>query len=132
MTDTFRFGNVNGPVVAGTGNVVASGDQYIAGGDLSVGNTAGGDAGVAEAIAALRQELARLRLTADERQSAEEHLDAVARTSDKREAADHLGAFVSVLKQANAVASAGSGLVEAVAKIAKWVGPLAAGVLALL
>lgn len=132
MTGTFRFGNVNGPVVAGTGNVVAGGDQYIAGGNLRLGGTAGGDPEVAEAIAALRRELFGLRLTADERQSAEEHLDAVERTSDKREAADHLGAFASVLKRANAVASAGSGLVESVAKIAKWVGPLAAGVLALL
>jgi hypothetical protein len=130
MSDTFKFGNVSGPVVAGTGNVVAGHDQHIAGRDMAVKNAAGNDPSVAEAIASLRQELTDLRLSADERQSANEHLDAVEHTSDEREAADHLGAFVSVLKQAGAMAAAGTGLVESVVKIATWVGPLAAGVLA--
>jgi hypothetical protein len=132
MGDTFRFGNVTGPVVAGAGNVVAGGDQNIAGRDLRVGNTAGADPGAAEAITALRQNLASLRLTAEERRSAEGHLDTLERTSDKRVAADHLGAFVSVLKQAGAVAAAGNGFVESISKLAKWVGPLAVGILALL
>jgi hypothetical protein len=133
MSETFRFGNVSGPVNAGSGNLnVGSGSQYVAGGDVSVGNSLGADPTASAALEALRQELAGLRLTNAERETAAGQLEAVATATDKGEAAQHLGSFVSGLKQAGALASAGSSFAASIAKLATWIGPLAAGVVALL
>ena len=133
MNDTFRFGNVSGPVNAGSGNMnVGSGTQAVAGGDLQLGDRVGADPEMAAEIASLRAQLAGLRLTADERGAAEQQLDALEQAQDKKAAADHLGSFVSAVKQADAVATAGTSFVESIAKIAKWLGPVAVGVLSFL
>ena len=133
MSDTYRFGNVSGPVNAGSGNMnVGSGTQQVAGRDVIVGNRVGADPAVAAEIEALRGAIADLRLTAAEREAAEGQLGAFAEAGDKEAAAGHLESFVTGLKKAGALASASTSFVESVAKLARWVGPLAAGVLALL
>lgn len=133
MSDTYRFGNVSGPVNAGSGNMnVGSGSQNVAGRDVNVGNRVGADPEMAAEIESLRQTIAGLRLTAGERQAAEGQLSALAEAGDKETAAGHLESFVAGLKKAGAVASAGSSFIESVTKLAKWIGPLAAGVIALL
>ena len=133
MSDEFRFGNVSGPVNAGSGNMnVGSGSQYVGGRDVSVGNTIGADPTAAEAIAAIRAELASLRLTAEERAQADASLDELEQSPDKEGAARHFERLVSVLKGAGAVASAGAPLVPVLARLAQWLGPVAAGALALL
>lgn len=132
MTESFRFGNVNGPVVAGTGNTVAGGDQYIAGRDLASTTHIGADPELAAVIMELRNELASLHLTDAERADAERRLDAVEQARDKKEGAGRFGAFVSGLEQAGALATAGTRLLETLRTVAVWLGPLAAGVLTLL
>jgi len=87
---------------------------------------------MAAEIASLRAQLAALQLPADDRSAAEGHLDALEQAEDKKAAADHLGSFVSAVQKADAVASAGSSFVESIAKIAKWLGPVAVGVLSIL
>jgi anti-sigma factor RsiW len=129
----FRFGNVSGPVNAGSGNMnVGSGSQAVAGGDLHIGDRVGADPEMAGEIASMRQQLADLRLTASERAAAEVHLDAVESSTDKKTAAGHLESLVSGVKKADAIASAGSSFIQSAAKIAKWLGPVAVGVLSLL
>lgn len=51
---------------------------------------------------------------------------------DTKAASQHLQSFTTNLKEAGALATAGVALVEGIAKIAQWLGPLGAGVLALL
>ena len=133
MSDTFRFGNVSGPVNAGSGNMnVGSGSQQVAGRDLVVGNRVDADPGMAAEIEALRGAIAQLRLTAAEREAADGELGALAEAGDKEAAAGHLESFVALLKKAGALAEAGASLAGPVTKLAAWVGPLAAGALALL
>jgi hypothetical protein len=130
MSDEFRFGNVSGPVNAGSGNMnVGSGTQTVAGRDLQVGDRVGADPQMAAELIALRQALAGLRLTATEREAAEGHLDALARCEDKKAAARHLESFVAGVKQADALATAGSSFIESITKVAAWLGPVAIGVL---
>src|SRR3954471_12559708 len=77
----YDFGGVHGPVQAGDGvqynagrdQYVAHGSQYNAGRDQYV---AGGPAEMLAEIAALRQALSDLRLTAHERDAAERDLGA--------------------------------------------------------
>jgi hypothetical protein len=81
--------------------------------------------------------VAGLRLTEAERSSAERDLqgleEAVAGPEpDTKAASQHLRSFTANLKEAGALATAGVALVEGIAKIAQWLGPLGAGVLALL
>ena len=133
MSDTFRFGNVSGPVNAGSGNMnVGSGSQQVAGRDLVAGNRVDADPGMAAEIEALRGAIAQLRLTTAEREAAEGELGALAEAGDKEAAAGHLESFVAGLKKAGALAEAGASLAGPVTKLAAWVGPLAAGALALL
>jgi len=133
MSETFKFGNVSGPVNAGSGNMnVGSGSQTVAGRDVSIGNRIGSDPEMAEAIATLRQAVADLRLSASERDVALAHVDAIEQAEDKDEAAGHLESLVSGVKEAGAVASAGATFVESVGKIAAWLGPVAMAVLHLL
>jgi hypothetical protein len=133
MSGDFKFGNVSGPVNAGSGNMnVGSGSQYVAGRDLSVGNIVGADPAAAEAIAELRAELASLRLTAEERTQVDASLDELEQAPDKESAAGPFQKIVVLLKQAGAVASAGSELVPTLTKLASWLGPVAAGAIALL
>jgi hypothetical protein len=134
--ERYRFGDVAGPVQTGDGiQNVAGGDQYIAGRDQAVAVGAGRE--VLAELAHLRQALGGLRLTAEERARAERELGEVEgamrrREPDVRAASGHLESFVSGLKEAGALASAGTSLVESIAKIARTLGPLAVGVLALL
>ena len=51
---------------------------------------------------------------------------------DTTTASRHLQSFTTGLKDAGALAASGVALAESIAKIAHWLGPLAAGVLALL
>jgi hypothetical protein len=51
---------------------------------------------------------------------------------DTTAAGRHLQSFTAGLKDAGALAAAGVTVVESIARIAHWLGPVAAGVLALL
>lgn len=147
MTDRIRLDNISGNVSIGGGaqntgsghqNVggsqnIGSGTQYSAGGDINVGNVTGVDPAVLEALAALRTQLGDLRLTNSEREAAEADLATVEEAGDDKEAA--AGAFESFLnrlKQAGALAEAGAGFMESAGKVLRWLGPLAAGAIALL
>ena len=129
----FTFGNVSGPVNAGSGNMnVGSGSQTVAGGDMHIGDRIGADPAMAVEIASMRQQLAALRLSSSERATAEEQLDALENADGKEAAAGHLESLVAGVKKADALASAGSSFIESAAKIAKWLGPVAVGVLSFL
>jgi hypothetical protein len=124
--DHYRFGNVQGPVQTGDGVQYTAGrDQYVAGRDQVIAQGQGAEV------------LAGLRLTEAERARADQDLqalrDAVDRPDpDKGAASRHLQSFTSGLKEAGALATTGVTLAESIAKIAHWLGPLGAAVLALL
>jgi hypothetical protein len=139
----FDFGGVNGPVQAGDGVQYAAGrDQYLAHGAQHVAGRdqvihGGASRELLAEVTSLRQVLAELRLTSTERDSAAYELtameDAVRQDNPDRQAlGQHLGAFVQGLREAGSLASAGTSLIESLSKIARWLGPLGAGVLALL
>ena len=133
MSEKFSFGNVHGPVNAGSGNMnVGSGSQTVAGGDVTVGDRFGSDPDVAGAVAALREALEEMRLTGAERQTARANLDALEQAGSKEAAADHLEQLVRGVKKAGALASAGASFAESVGKIAAVLGPAAMTVVHLL
>jgi hypothetical protein len=132
----YAFGDVHGPVQTGSGRQhVAGRDQYVAGRDQVVVH---GEAGqVLAELAGLREALAGLRLTEAERADAERDLQAMEEAVRRPEpdagaAGRHLQSFTAGLKEAGALAAAGVTVVESIARIAHWLGPVAAGVLALL
>lgn len=134
--ERYRFGNVQGPVQTGDGVQYTAGrDQYVAGRDQFVVH---GEAGqVLAELAGLREALAGLRLTEAERAGAERDLEAMEEAvrrpePDTAAAGRHLQSFTAGLKDAGALAAAGVTVVESIARIAHWLGPVAAGVLALL
>lgn len=134
--ERYRFGNVQGPVQTGDGVQYTAGrDQYVAGRDQVVAH--GQTREVLAEVASLREALAGLRLTEAERSSAERDLAALEEAVDRPDpdpaaAGRHLRSFTANLKEAGALAAAGVALAESIAKIAHWLGPLGAGVLALL
>jgi hypothetical protein len=143
VSDNYRFGTVSGPVQTGDGNqytaggnqYVAGGNQYVAGRDQAV--SAGSSRAMLAELDAIRAALAELRLTAAERAAAERALTAMREELGRRgpntaAASRHLQSFTTGLKEAGALASAGASLAESIGKIARWLGPLAAGVLGLL
>jgi hypothetical protein len=135
--ERYSFGNVQGPVQTGDGVQYTAGrDQNVAGRDQVVVHGEAGREILAE-LASLRQALAGLRLTAAERASAERELEAMEQAvrqpePDTGATSRHLQSFTAGLKEAGALAVAGTALVESIAKIAHWLGPLGASVLALL
>ncbi|MBE1591182.1 hypothetical protein ACFPOI_11675 [Nonomuraea angiospora] len=83
-------------------------------------------------LEAIRSALDELRLSAAERQSAERELSAVedavgGETPDREQAGHHLQELTSGLERAGA----GATLIDALGRIAQWLGPLGAGVLTL-
>lgn len=141
--DRYDFGGVQGPVQAGDGTqyaagrdqYVAHGDQYVAGRDQVV--SAGPNRELRAEVANLREELAELRLTAGERADAERELDAVDQAlqddePDRSAVAEHLSRLAGGLKEAGALASASESVLRSLGTIATWLGPVGAGVLALL
>jgi hypothetical protein len=123
----YHFGNVYGPVHAGQG------DQYVAGRDQTIGAPPQVLAGLTE----LHRALDELRLTGAERKAADQQLaaaeDAVRRPEPDRTAAgSHLTRFAQGLKDAGALATAGTALVQSLRTLATWAGPAAAGLIALL
>ena len=134
--EKYHFGDIQGPVQTGDGvQFTAGGAQYVAGRDQVL--RAGADREVLDELAALREALMQLRLTSTERTDAERDLaaveDAVKRgEGDHTKANQHLESFTAGLRQAGALASAGTSLAESIAKVARWLGPLGVAVLALL
>jgi hypothetical protein len=132
----YRFGNVQGPVQTGDGVQYTAGrDQYVAGRDQVIAHGEVGE--VLAELATLREALGGLRLTETERSSAEQDLASLEEAVDRPEpdaaaASRHLQSFTANLKEAGALATAGIAVVEGITKIAQWLGPLGAGVLALL
>lgn len=139
----YDFGGVRGPVQTGDGTqnaagrnqYVAHGDQYVAGRDQVI--SAGPNREIRAEVASLRDALAELRLTTAERAAAERELDAVDEAlsdeePDRSVVGSHLSRLTQGLKDAGALASAGESVLRSLGTIARWVGPVAAGVLALL
>jgi phage-related tail protein len=142
MNDQISFGSVNGPVQTGSGvqNVAgrdqffAHGDQNMAGRDLTITPL---DEGTRAALAIVQRAAEGMRLTQDERQSVESDLAAIEACAqstrpDARSLGDRLERLTSTIKATGELASEGSSLVDAITKLARWIGPAAAGVLALL
>ena len=138
----YDFGGVRGPVQTGDGTQYAAGrDQYVAHGDQYVAGRdqviAGPNPELRAEVASLREALAELRLTAAERAAAEQELDAVDEAlsdeePDRSVVGSHLSRLTQGLKDAGALASAGESVLRSLGTIARWAGPVAAGVLALL
>jgi hypothetical protein len=137
------FGGVQGPVQTGDGTQYAAGrDQYVAHGDQYVAGRdqvvfAGPNRELRAEVASLREALAELRLTATERADAERELDAVDQAlrddePDRSVVGGHLSRLTEGLKEAGALASAGESVLRSLGMIARWLGPIGAGVLALL
>jgi len=108
-----------GQVNLGSGNTNVGRDQVVM--------TLVGD------VAALGAALRELPLTATQRAEAQDALNAFhSSTRDKPAAGEHLRRFTKVLRDAGALATAGATVVEPLARIARWLGPLGTAVLALL
>jgi hypothetical protein len=74
-----------------------------------------------------------LRLSSSERRAALEDLHRVEQAgADKPAAASSFESFLAGLKKAGALARAGAEVIEPVGKVIAWLGPLAAGAIALL
>ncbi|WP_436492917.1 hypothetical protein [Actinokineospora sp. HUAS TT18] len=78
--------------------------------------------------------LGSLRLTDQERSAATAALGQVRQAAgqDQQATGGHLQRFTRVLVNAGAVAQAGTSLTDAITRIAQWLGPVGAAVLALL
>lgn len=115
------FGNVNGAVNTGSGNqFVAGRDQYVAGRDQHIGGAA---PQLTQEIDRLRQALDELRLTGAERKTAEAQLDEAARAlPDRAAAGSHLRRFADGLRDAGALATAGTALVTSLRALGALVG----------
>ncbi|WP_049566260.1 DUF5955 family protein [Nonomuraea sp. SBT364] len=132
--ESFRFGNVSGPVNAGSGNLNMHGHQQVAGRDLHAGAA---DPGVRADLDVLRRALGELRLTSSERHGAESELAALEQEAgqpepDRERMGQHLGAFTSALERAGALAGAGVTVIQAIGGIATWLGPAGRQVLSFL
>ncbi|MBM2618524.1 hypothetical protein JIG36_23490 [Actinoplanes sp. LDG1-06] len=115
------FGNVHGPVNTGSGNqFVAGRDQYLAGRDQHIGGAA---PQLTQEIDRLREALDELRLTGAERKAAEARLDEAERAlPDKAAAGSHLQRFAAGLRDAGALATAGTALVTSMRALGALVG----------
>lgn len=136
MSGNVSFGNVNGPVNTGD-PVNRGGNQVVGSGNISISggsrNTYGTDPAVLEALVGLRAQLDGLRLTGSERTAALEDLAGVEHAGeDKPAAASAFESFLGRLKDAGALTRAGVEFIDAVRPIISWLGPLAAGAIALL
>jgi hypothetical protein len=147
MGNEYRFRDVRGGaggVNIGDGNISVGRDyqdnrsrQQI---DNRGGTYAGGDLTVekpslAEDLELLARALAELRLSASEREQAAGELHAAKTAADADDRAGiggHLSRFTEVLKNAGALATAGTSVVDTLARIGRWLGPLGAAVLTLL
>lgn len=108
-----------GQINLGSGNTNVGRDQVVA--------TLTGD------LDALDAALRGLRMTDTQRTEAVRALDAFrGAVQDKPTASEHLQRFTRVLRDAGALATAGTALVEPLKRIGQWLGPLGAAVLALL
>jgi hypothetical protein len=134
MGDRFSFGTVHGPVNAGSGTQnIAGRDQYVAGRDQIIG----APAQILADLVELRRALDDMRLTGAERQAADQELaateEAVQRAEPDRAAAgSHLSLFLQGLKDAGALATASTAFVQSIHALANWIGPVGAGIVALL
>ena len=134
MGDRFSFGTVHGPVNAGSGTQnIAGRDQYVAGRDQIIG----APAQVLADLVELRRALDELRLTGPEREAADRELSAAEEAvrkpePDRAAAGSHLSRFVQGLKDAGALATAGTAFLQSIHALANWIGPVGAGIVALL
>jgi hypothetical protein len=108
-----------GQVNLGSGNTNVGRDQVVV--------TLAGD------VDALGAVLRELPLTDAQRAEAQRALDGFRSSArDKPAAGAHLKRFTTVLRDAGALAAAGATVIEPLARIARWLGPLGTAVLALL
>jgi hypothetical protein len=139
----YAFGDVHGPVQTGDGQRYTAGrDRYVAGRDLYHDNSVRveGDydpwdelfrgRGIGRVLMAVGGvvALAGLRLTETERAGAERDLEATeeaVRRPEPDTAAAGRQSFTAGLKDAGALAAAGVTVVESIARIAHWLGPVA-------
>jgi len=136
VSDNYRFGTINGPVNTGD-PINQGGNQLVGSGSINIAganrNKYSLDPGMSEALAGLRSQLDELRLSGPERKAAADDLTRLEQAGeDKHAAAGAFESFLQRLKNAGALAQAGAEFSEAATKIVHWLGPLAAGALALL
>jgi hypothetical protein len=115
--------NFQGPVNAGS-MIVAAGDVNV-GGDINAANASGSDA--LELVRQLRTAIGALNLPAKTRTQTSTQLNAIEKEFDKRQPdkssiADKLGKLTTVLKAAGAIATAGTGVVPIILRLASWLG----------
>ena len=147
MGNKYRFRDVRGGaggVNIGDGNISVGRDYQdnrswqridnrggvYAGRDLSMSAPS-----LAKDLELLTKAIEELRLTGAERQRAAGELreaKAAAAAGDQTKIGGHVRRFTEVLKDAGALAGAGSSLVETLTRIGRWLGPIGAAVLALL
>ncbi|MGW0480641.1 DUF5955 family protein [Nonomuraea sp. NPDC003214] len=131
--ETFRFGDVRGPVNAGSGNLNIHGHQQIAGRDLHTDPATA----LRADLGTLRRALDELRLTPAEHRTAETELTALEHEAaqpspDPGRMGRHLQAFTTTLEHAGALAGAGLAVIQAITAIATWLGPAGHQALSLL
>ncbi|WP_219517205.1 DUF5955 family protein [Nonomuraea ceibae] len=135
--ETFRFGDVRGPVNAGSGNLNIHGHQQIAGRDLRTGPATDPATALRADLDTLRRALDDLRLTPAEHHTAETELTALEHEAaqpspDPGRMGRHLQTFTTTLEHAGALAGAGLAVIQAITAIATWLGPAGHQALSLL
>jgi hypothetical protein len=126
--------NIGGTQI-NSGNTIRVGGSLKNSGNLSVGNqTIAAPAGVNDALVALRR-YAELSVPPEETNRLVELTkkladDMAVAEPDRKSAAERLTEIAEVIRGSNSALNAGTSLVDSLVKIAKWIGPLAAGVLA--
>lgn len=118
---------------AGRDQYIAAGDQHMTVQSITV------DSSLDEmrpTLDSLRRDAERL-LPPDAYGRVKQELDGIAKDMDgpkpdRKKAASRLDAVVETVQKGGAVIAAGTSIFEDIVKIAKWIGPIAAGVLGML
>lgn len=121
---TFNIGTQNAATINNVG-----GDMTVEGGFHASGQWS---YEVRNEIERAREALAQMPLSPEVRASADGALREAAEASDKGRAADRLAKATGTLKEAGALTSAATTLIESLTRAAKLLGPIGATVLALL
>jgi len=130
MGDThYSFGDVHGPVQTGAGH------QNVVGGDQVIYREQ--RESLLNEMARVQDAVAQLQLATGARRDVVQALTAVegalrSDNPDREQAGRSLEAVTVRLQEAGTLASAGSALIDALSRLAHWIGPMGHGVLALL
>lgn len=118
---------------AGRDQYIAAGDQHMTVQSITVDSTLDE---MRPTLESLRRDAERL-LPSEAYGRVRTELDGIAKEMggpkpDRAEAASRLDSVVDAVKKGGAVIEAGTSIFENIVKVAKWIGPIAAGVLGML